>query len=249
MVNGNLIVIENPKSPIAEAYRIARTNIQFAAVDHELKTLLITSSGPSEGKSTTAANIGAAFAQSGKGVIILDADLRKPTQHKIWGVDNFRGLTNVLLGDAEISGVLQKSPLSNLHIITTGPIPPNPAELLGSQRMSNFLADLSKYADIIIIDSPPVIAVTDPALLAPQVDGVLLVVASGQAKIEAAQRSKQMLLNGRAKILGTILNVVDEDTEDYYYYYYYGQGSGHKKSRRGNSLLRKFLKSKKEGEN
>lgn len=232
MTRSNLVVIEDPKSPIAEAYRIARTNIQFAAVDTELKTLLITSSGPSEGKSTTAANIGAAFAQSGKSVIIIDADLRKPTQHKVWEIDNFRGITNVLLGDAEIDSVLQKTPIDNLQVSTTGPIPPNPAELLGSQRMSNLLARFKEYADIIIIDTPPVIAVTDAALLAPQVDGVVLVVASGQAKIEAAQRSKQMLVNGRARILGTILNMVDEDTEDYYYYYYYGEGSGDKKSRK-----------------
>nr|WP_156779689.1 CpsD/CapB family tyrosine-protein kinase [Desulforamulus reducens] len=229
MLNNRLVVLENPKSPVAEAYRIARTNIQFAAVDKELKTLLITSSGPAEGKSTTAANLGIAFAQSGKSVIIVDADLRKPTQHKVWEIDNIIGLTNILLGDTEIATALQPSPMKNLHIVTTGPIPPNPAELLGSQRMTALLTSFREHADIIIIDSPPIIAVTDAALLAPQADGVVLVVASGQAKIETAQKAKQMLLNGKAKILGTILNMVEEDSQDYYYYYYYGEGSGDKK--------------------
>ncbi|GAB6179473.1 CpsD/CapB family tyrosine-protein kinase [Desulfotomaculum defluvii] len=236
MFNKRLVVLENPKSPVAEAYRIARTNIQFAAVDKDLRTILITSSGPAEGKSTTAANLGIAFAQSGKSVIIVDADLRKPTQHKVWENDNSIGLTNILLGDTGIPKALQTSPMKNLHIITTGPIPPNPAELLGSQRMTNLLTSFQEYADIIIIDTPPVIAVTDAALVAPQVDGVVLVVASGQAKIEAAQRSKQMLLNGKAKILGTILNMVEEDSQDYYYYYYYGEGSGgKKKGKKGSS--------------
>lgn len=234
MIN-RLVVLDNPKSPVAEAYRIARTNIQFAAVDKELKTILITSSGPAEGKSTTAANLSIAFAQSGKSVIIVDADLRKPTQHKVWGIDNSIGLTNILLGDLGISTALQSSPMKNLHIITTGPIPPNPAELLGSQRMTTLLTSFKEHADIIIIDTPPVIAVTDAALLAPQVDGVVLVVASGQAKIEAAQRAKQMLLNGKAKILGTMLNMVEEDSQDYYYYYYYGEGSGGKKKGKSRS--------------
>lgn len=236
MSKNRLVVLEDPKSPVAEAYRIARTNIQFAAVDTELTTLLITSSGPEEGKSTTAANLGIAFAQSGKRVIIVDADLRKPTQHKVWETDNALGLTNLLLGGMEITTALKTSPMKNLHVVTTGPIPPNPAELLGSQRMTNLLKSIRDYADVIIIDSPPVIAVTDAALLAPQVDGVVLVVASGQAKIEAAQRARQMLLNGKAKILGTILNMVEEDSQDYYYYYYYGEGNGgKKKGKRGRS--------------
>lgn len=235
MARNRLIVLENPKSPMAEAYRIARTNIQFAAVDQELRTILITSSGPAEGKSTTAANLAIAFAQAGKSVIILDADLRKPTQHKLWELDNNIGLTNILLGDTTISSALLGTPLRNLHVITTGPIPPNPAELLGSHRMSDLLKAFEEHADVIIIDTPPVVAVTDAALLAPQVDGVVLVVASGEAKIEAAQRAKQMLLNGKARILGTILNMVEEDSQDYYYYYYYGEGNGGKKKGRKGS--------------
>lgn len=224
MGNSKLIVLEDPKSPIAEAYRILRTNIQFAAVDKELRTVLITSSEPNEGKSTTTANLGIAFAQAGKSVIIVDADLRKPTQHKVWGLDNFSGLTNLLLGNVDIGSALKSTPMNNLHIITTGPLPPNPAELLGSQRMTKLLETIQDYADIILIDTPPVIAVTDAALLAPQVDGVVLVIASGKAKIEAAQRAKEMLLNGKAKILGTVLNMVEADSHGYYYYYSYQYG-------------------------
>lgn len=229
MQQSKLVVLENPKSPIAEAYRIARTNIQFAAVDKDLKTFLITSSGPSEGKSTTAANLSIAFAQAGKSVLLIDADLRKPTQHKIWDFDNSKGLTNILLGDAEISRTVQPTPMNNLHVLTTGPIPPNPSEMMGSQRMSQLLKKSQEFADIIIIDSPPIIAVTDAALLASQVDGVVLVVAVGQARIESAQRAKKMLINGKATILGTILNMVEEDSEDYYYYYYYVEGDRNKK--------------------
>lgn len=231
-MGSRIVVLKNPKSPIAEAYRIARTNVQFAAVDKELRTIVVTSSGPREGKSTTTANLGVAFAQSGKSVIIIDADLRKPTQHQVWEIDNFRGLTNILLGDAEIASVLQETPMENLNVVTTGPIPPNPAELIGSKRMMKLIEKFTDFADIILIDTPPVIAVTDAALLAPQVDGVILVVASGLAKIEAAQRAKQMLVNGKATILGIILNMVDEDTHDYYYYYYYGDGSSDKKKGR-----------------
>ena len=233
MPGSKLVVLENPKSPVAEAYRIARTNIQFAAVDEDIKCLLVTSSGPGEGKSTSAANLAVAFAQSGKNVLLVDADLRKPTQHKIWGKDNMCGLTNILLGDSSIAETKQSTPMANLYVITTGPIPPNPAELLGSQRMSKLLEQFAGHADIVMIDTPPIIAVTDAALLAPQVDGVVLVVASGQAQIEAVLKAKQMLANGKARILGILLNKVDEDSQDYYYYYYYGEGTrGKKKGKR-----------------
>ncbi|WP_308447260.1 CpsD/CapB family tyrosine-protein kinase [Desulforamulus aquiferis] len=232
MANGKLVVLEKPKSPIAEMYRILRTNVQFAAVDKEIKTILLTSSGPGEGKSVTTANLAVAFAQSGKSVIIVDTDMRKPTQYKLWGLENMVGLTNLLIGDEEVEKILQPTPMDNLRVLTTGPIPPNPAEMLGSQRMSSMIKKLTGYADIIIFDSPPVIAVTDAALLAPQVDGVILVVGSGIARIEGAQRVKEMLLNGKARILGTVLNMVEQESQDYYYYYYY-YGEGNDKKKKG----------------
>ena len=232
MPKDRLVVLDDPKSPISEMYRILRTNIQFAAIDQEIKTLVITSSGPGEGKSLTSANLAIAFAQSGQSVLLIDADLRKPTQHKKWELDNIRGLSNLIIGDEDIEKCLQKTPMDNLQVITTGPIPPNPAELLGSQRMTKLIERFKQYADIVIIDTPPVIAVTDAALLAPQVDGVILVVGSGITKIEAAQRSKEMLSHGKARILGTVLNMVQEDSQDYYYYYYYGEGKSAKKGSR-----------------
>lgn len=235
MADSRLVVLEKPKSPISEMYRILRTNVQFAAVDTVIKSVVVTSSGPGEGKSVTTANLAVAFAQSGKSVIVVDADMRKPTQYQLWGMDNLRGLTNVLISEENVESVLQRTPLPNLRVLTTGPIPPNPAEMLGSQKMTVLIEKLSELADIVLIDTPPVIAVTDAALLAPQVDGVILVIGSGIARIDAAQRVKEMLLNGKARILGTVLNMVDDDSDDYYYYYYYGEGNDKKNKGKGRS--------------
>ncbi|MTI80476.1 MAG: CpsD/CapB family tyrosine-protein kinase [Firmicutes bacterium] len=225
MYNEKLVVLNSPKSPASEGYRTIRSNIQFSFLDSQIKRLMVTSSGPAEGKSVTSANLAAVFAQSGKKVILMDCDLRKASQHKLFGFSNHIGITNVLLGDAEIEQVLENVPNTSLQVITTGPIPPNPAEMLGSKRMQAFLDELDNYADIIILDTPPIIAVTDASLLAGSVDGVVMVVASNQTNIDLAQKSKEQLLNANANIIGTVLNMVDEDSQDYYYYYYYGEKS------------------------
>lgn len=217
MADKKIAILKNPRSHMAEMYRILRTNVQFASVDKNVKTILITSPGPNEGKSFTAANLAVAFAQSGQSVILVDCDLRKPCQHKIWELENMRGLSNIIIENEEIGGYLQQTPVDNLKIITTGPIPPNPSEILVSQKMSNLISNLRSYADVILLDTPPVVAVTDTALLAPQVDGVILVIGSGIAKIETSQRAKEMLINGKARILGTVLNLTDDHDPDYYY--------------------------------
>ncbi len=216
-----LIVHEDAKSPIAEAYRTLRTNIQFSKTDGELKTIMFTSSGPGEGKSTTTANTAVALAQSGKKVILLDCDLRKPVQHKIFGKKN-RGLTNILVEEIEADHFIQETQIDNLRVLTSGPIPPNPSELLGSAKMQELINYLKTQADYVIIDAPPVIAVTDASVLASRVDGVTLVVNSGSVRPEMAQKAKELLIKANGHLLGVILNRVEIEEEHAYYYYYYG---------------------------
>ena len=216
-----LIVHEDAKSPIAEAYRTLRTNIQFSKLDGELKTIMFTSSGPGEGKSTTIANTAVALAQSGKQVILMDCDLRKPVLHKIFGKKN-HGLTNLLVEEVAAEDFLQDTEIENLRILTSGPIPPNPSELLGSKKMQELLDYLKTQADYLIIDVPPVIAVTDACVLAAKVDGIILVINSGTIRPEMAQKAKDLLIKAKGHILGVILNRVEIEEEDAYYYYYYG---------------------------
>jgi len=219
-----LIVHEQAKSPIAEAYRTLRTNIQFSKTDGELKTIMFTSSGPGEGKSTTIANTAVALAQSGKQVILMDCDLRKPVLHKIFGKEN-RGLTNILVEEVAVDECIQGTLVENLRILTSGPIPPNPSELLGSVKMQKLMDYLKTQADYVIVDAPPVIAVTDACVLASRVDGIALVVNSDTIRPEMAQKAKELLIRAQGHILGVILNRVEIEEEDAYYYYYYGSNN------------------------
>ncbi|SMC39238.1 CpsD/CapB family tyrosine-protein kinase [Sporomusa malonica] len=216
-----LIVHEDAKSPIAEAYRTMRTNIQFAKVDSDLRVIMFTSAGPGEGKSTTTANTAVAMAQSGKKVIIVDCDLRKPVQHKIFGKKN-RGVTNILVEERPVTELIQDTGIDNLQVLTSGPIPPNPSELLGSAKMRELIGCLKELADVVIIDAPPTVAVTDACVLASSVDGILLVLSAGVIRPEMAQKAKELLLKANGHILGVILNKVEIEEEHAYYYYYYG---------------------------
>lgn len=219
----NLIVKNDPKSPVSEAYRTLRTNIQFANLDDNIKTILVTSSGPGEGKSTTATNLALTLAETGSKVIIIDCDLRKPNVHKQFGISNVKGLSNILAKGTLFEDACNKF-MDNLTVVTSGTIPPNPAEMLASNKMKLFLQDLNDKYDYIIIDTPPVIAVTDAQILAAGADGVLLVVSSKQADRDAAIRAKTLLLKVNAKILGVLLNKVDKKSRSSYgYYYYYGK--------------------------
>jgi len=216
-----LIVHEDAKSPVAEAYRTMRTNIQFAKVDSDLRVIMFTSSGPSEGKSTTAANTAIAMAQAGKKVVIVDCDLRRPVQHKIFGKKN-RGLTNILVEKHVVADLIQDTGIENLQVLASGPIPPNPSELLGSAKMIEIIDWLKSLADIVIIDVPPILAVTDACVLASNVDGILMVLGAGLVRPEMAQRAKELLLKANGHILGVVLNRVEIEAEHAYYYYYYG---------------------------
>lgn len=227
----NLITLNDPKSPVSETYRIVRTNIQFSSVDKSLKKLLITSPLMNEGKTVTSANLAVAFAKTGQRVVLVDADLRKPSQHKIFNLLNYQGLTSLLLGDVGIQEVLNETFEPTLSVITSGPIPPNPAEMLGSRKMESLLEELEGYADLIVLDMPPVTVVADTVVLAGKVDSVVMVLTSTQTLIDAAKRSKELLINSKANIIGTVLNMVDKESQDYYNYYYYSEHSAREKGR------------------
>jgi len=216
-----LIVHEDAKSPIAEAYRTLRTNIQFSKGDSELSVILFTSAGPGEGKSTTCANTAVAMAQSGKKVVLVDCDLRKPVQHRIFQAQK-RGVTNILVENAVVDETIQATAVENLQMIACGPIPPNPSELLGTHKMADLIAKLRGLYDYVLIDAPPVIAVTDASVLASKVDGVVLVMDAGTVKPEMAKKAKQLIINAKGHILGVILNRVEIEADQEYYYYYYG---------------------------
>jgi capsular exopolysaccharide synthesis family protein len=228
MANYQLITHENAKSPIAEAYRTLRTNLQFANAGEALNTLMYTSAGPGEGKSTTAANTAVVMAQSGKQVIIVDCDLRKPVQHKIFGLTK-QGVTNALVENRPPLDLLQKTAVNNLKVLTSGPIPPNPSELLGFGKMAKLFKELKQECDLLLVDAPPVVAVTDACVLASQVDGVVLVTSAGMVRPEMAQHAKELLVKAKGHILGVVLNRVAIDKEHAHYYYYYGDaGAKHR---------------------
>ncbi|SHI24139.1 capsular exopolysaccharide family [Desulfosporosinus lacus DSM 15449] len=217
----SLITFEQTKSPISEAYRVLRTNVQFTSVDSETQIIMVTSSGPREGKSHTVANLGVSMAQSGKSVLIIDADLRNPTQHKLFGLDNGEGLSVSLVQDQDYHKYIRETTVPGVMVLSAGPVPPNPAELVGSKRMKCLIEEVGDQFEIVLIDTPPIIAVTDAAILAQEVDGVILVLAFGEVNKDYAQKAKGLLDKLGIKILGAVLNKVDMDTNDYYYYNYH----------------------------
>lgn len=211
----------NRRSGIAEAYRMLRTNIRFASVDERLRTLVVTSPKPSEGKSTTVANLAVVMAQEGNRTILIDADLRKPVLHKIFNLTRQTGLTTALVEhETPVAQYLQETEIKGLRVLTTGPIPPNPSELLGSKRMGELLKELQEDADIILIDSAPVLAVADTSLLASTVNGVLLVVRANNTNFDATQAALEQLVSVQANLIGFVMNDVDSSDSGYYYYYY-----------------------------
>lgn len=231
-----LIAAAHPRSPISEAYRALRTNIQYSSVDNPLKTLLVTSTDPTEGKTTTVANLGTVMAQAGLSVILVDSDLRRPALHQYFEVSRNLGLTNALLDkNPNPDGYLQETEVENLRVLTCGPLPPNPSELLNSQRMRELIEQLKGEADVLLFDSPPILAVTDASILANQVDGVLLVVDAGTTRRGVAQRGKEQLDKVGANVLGAALNKLSHRGRGgyYYYYYYSSEEGGERRKKRG----------------
>lgn len=210
----DLITLIDARSSQAEAYRSLRTNLEFSSLDHPIHTLLVTSAAPDEGKSTTLANLGVISAQAGKRVVLLDCDLRRPRLHEFFELSNNVGVTTALL-NAEATLPLQATSVPNLRVMTSGPLPPNPADLLASARMKALLELVSADADLVLLDAPPVITVTDAALLAAKVDGVLLVVSAGHTKRDHAQRAKDLLAKVNARLVGAVLTNAAVDASAY----------------------------------
>jgi non-specific protein-tyrosine kinase len=272
-----LVAMLHPRSPIVEAYRVLRTNIQFSTVDNPARTLMVTSPNPVEGKSVTLANLAVVMAQAGLKVIAVDSDLRRPVLHRIFALSNSHGLSDAILNshggqesnlraaasedpspslasDGRGAGSAKSKPgvaehlrpteVENLWVLPSGPQPPNPAELLGSRRMQNIIRELQGQADVILFDSPPVLAVTDAAVLATQVDAVVMVNQAGRTRRSMAQRGVEELRRVGANLLGVVLNRLSPGQDGYYYYqsYYYRSEDGKQKKRnreqsRGRRLL------------
>jgi len=238
-INERLITHLKPKSPISEAYRTLRTNITFTAPDNPKQVIMVTSSGPKEGKSTSISNLAITFSHMGTKTLLVDSDLRRPMLHKLFGMEKQSGLTNILVGKDTLESAVKKvHSLPNLDILTCGILPPNPAELLGSVQMQELLADTKKKYEIVLIDTPPIIAVTDSSVLSTMVDGVILVVRSAHSKTEAVVHAIEQLNRVEAPMLGVILNGIQASNVygSYYYYnyyhYYYGADGDKKKKKR-----------------
>lgn len=230
----NLVKQNDPKNPGAEAYRVIRTGIQFAQAGKELQTIALTSCTPNEGKSTTIANLAVVLTQAGKSVLLIDCDMRNPTVHKNFNLSNKVGLSSCISMGTALSDAVQKTSIEGLYALTGGVIPPNPSELIGSEQMKNVLQRAKEQYDYVLIDTPPVMPVTDALIVGRFVDGMILVIASAEVKVEMARDVKNQLVNAGANILGVVLNKVRSEHHGYgygYYYYYGNDGEKHKKSK------------------
>jgi len=214
-----IIVADNPTSIISEEIRTIRTNIQFSMVDKELKTILVTSATPESGKTTIASNIAAAFAAEGTQVLLVATDMRKPRLQKIFEASKGRGLTNLITNSGlKVENVAQKTYIENLSVLICGPIPPNPSELLNSSRMTDLIEEMKSQYDLVIFDSPPLLAVTDAQILATKVDGTIFVIPQGEVTTDEVHQASERLKKVDAKVLGTVLNKVERTADAYYYY-------------------------------
>jgi len=230
-----------PRSPISEAFRALRTNILYASVDRPLNRLIITSPTPKEGKSTIATNLAVVMSQGGKRVGLIDADMRRPSQHKNLRLSNRKGLSDLFVQDhIFLDGTLRETAIPGVSMLTSGGLPPNPSELLGSEKMMEVLRQVQERVDTIIVDTPPVMAVTDAAVLAPKVDGVLVVIRPGATKLQHAKQAVEQIHRSGARILGVVLNDIEPRRSRYHYYkgyytfdeYYYGDPAEKRKTRK-----------------
>ena len=217
--NPGLVVSGRPKSIIAEQFRTVRTNIQFSMVDQDLKSLVITSAGPGAGKSITAANLATTFGSEDYRVLLVDADLRKPTVHETFRLKNSTGLTTLLMNRrSELTDMIYKTGTEGLYLLTSGPIPPNPADLLGSNRMNALIKEMEETFDLVIFDMPPLLPVTDAQVMASKVGGVIFVLPMKEVDKEDVLQSKEMLEMAEANVLGVIHNMAENAGAGYYYY-------------------------------
>ncbi len=219
---GGLISLREPKSAAAEAYRMLRTNLEYTGIDKEKKILLFTSARMKDGKTTTISNLAITLAQSGERVLIIDCDLRKPRIHKTFPVNNEVGLTNFIAGNISLDQSIQKyESMDNLFIITSGVLPPMPSEILSSEKMGKALKELSNQFDYILLDTPPILSVTDASALSRYADGVIIVSALGKSTHDEVKATKRTLERVNANILGVVLTFAENNRRGYYYNYYY----------------------------
>jgi non-specific protein-tyrosine kinase len=212
-MQADLITLSDPRSRAAEAYRTVRTNLTFAAVDDPIQALVVTSPAPGEGKSVVVANLAVAMAQGQRSTLLVDADLRRPALHEIFGIPNDPGLTSMIFGEGDMGDLPAVDVgIEGLAVVPSGPLPPNPADILGSQRMKAAIEKLRASAEIVLFDAPPVIAATDAAVLGTQLDGVLLVVQSGRTRRDQAQRAKELLERVHVRVVGAVLSDAPRDS-------------------------------------
>lgn len=238
----DIIVHNRPKSTIAEAYRAIRTNIEFANIDKNIRTILVTSTTPGEGKTTTLANIAATMTQNGERVLVIDCDMRKPRVHKVFEISNKKGLADMLRKEHNYVDYIQRVEDLHLDVLTAGRIPGNPSELLHSKAMKNLIASLKESYDYIFLDTPPVTPVTDATILSGYIDGVILVVSSGAVEIDLAKRAVQSMTTIGANILGVVINKLKVENAKQYQTYYYYQSKEDKEEeeeedRNGNEII------------
>jgi capsular exopolysaccharide synthesis family protein len=219
----HLVTLKHPRSPVSEAYRIVRTNLRFSGIENPSGALLVTSAGPGEGKTTTAANLAVTMAQAGRRVILIDADLRRPTVHKLFGLPNDFGLSSMFLGDAPtVDSVMQPTAVEGLRVIPSGPVPPNPAEILDSKLMKEILQYLRTQSDMVIIDSPPALVVADASIIGSSCSGAMLVIDAGRTRSDASRRALATLKQTGTKVFGVVLNkLTTRRASGHYNYYYY----------------------------
>lgn len=216
----SLITLTRPSSVVAEQFRTIRTNIHFSMIDKDLKSLSITSAGPGAGKSTISANLAVSFASEGKKVLLVDTDMRKPTVHKTFQLPNHDGLTTLLTDKSiDLVNIIHRLEINNLFVLTSGTIPPNPAELLASNRMERLKGELEEIFDLVIFDLPPIIAVTDAQIMASRTDGTIFVINKGGADKEMVLKSKELLDKVQSNVLGAVFNRVETKNDHYYTYY------------------------------
>jgi polysaccharide biosynthesis transport protein len=234
--SSELVTLADSKSSASEAYRGLRTGILFSTPGHSPRSLLITSSGPQEGKTITSSNLAITMAQAGQKILMLDCDMRKPRLHKVFGHERGQGMSNILVGDGDWHKMKLPTQVPNLEIIPSGPVPPNPAELIGSERMKSLIAEILLEYDRVLIDSPPIVAVTDSVVLSRFVEGVVLAIRVGETARDVIINSIRQLQDVQAHILGAVLNAVNIGKDSYYYYqyyyYYYGEGGDRKKKQK-----------------
>jgi capsular exopolysaccharide synthesis family protein len=230
----DLIVFRHPKSAVAECVRSLRTNLLFMSPEKPLKTILVTSSGPQEGKTTTAASLAATMAISGNRTLLVDADMRRPRVHRIYGISNARGLSSLILGEGRLDETVQATEVPNLAALACGPVPPNPAELLHTAAFKALLEEMARKFDRVIIDSPPVGVVADAVVIATGVDGTLMVLKAGQTSRDLAKQAVRQLADVNARVFGAVLNDLDLENQKYgKYYAYYRYGYYYSQEPRG----------------